>query len=771
MTLLLAVLLAVTAQADPIRPLALVAGQADTLVVADLVPTGSAAFASTDAVAVEPHGDRLVFTPDLSAEGLHLIPFEVDGAAYALPTRVTVRTPHTFSYAAEAGEVFVFGQFNDWSRSTDPLVQDDDGTFRTTLALDPGRYEYKFYVDGEEVLDPTNPHRVPNGFGDFNNVVEIAPRHAETLALHPLGVEDGAAHFAFEVDGEPAEVAPSDIVALLGNRVLDGATASGDRLAVPIPDGATGTLRTAVRRGGQATRLVPISLRDGALDDGFAWQDAVIYQIMVDRFRDGNPANTRPVAHDSVAARANFHGGDLQGILDKVRDGYFERLGINAFWLSPVVQNTERAHREFPPPHRFYTGYHGYWPTDPTSVDERFGDMALLQTLVRESQARGIRVLLDFVANHTHEDHPFVRDHPEWFGTLELPDGRKNLRLWDEQRLTTWFEPYLPSFDFVGSAEAVEAMTDNAVWWLRESGADGFRHDAVKHIPNRFWRTLTRKIREEVDPERVAAGRAPVYQIGETFGSYDLISSYVHPGQLDAQFNFNLYDAALFAFLDAEASFAALDAEMHRTLDVYGLDHRMGNLMDSHDKPRFPALVEGAIPPGANDQEIGWQTDIQITQPETTFPRVALYQAYLLTIPGVPTVYYGNEIGMTGANDPDNRRPMRFGDELDAFERAHIDTVAELVRLRRERPALRRGHFHTVAAEPDVWAYLRAAADDRVLVVLNKGAEPVERTLVLPAAFAPSEATDLLSGEAVAVEAGAVRLSVPAGGYRIVGLR
>jgi glycosidase len=90
-----------------------------------------------------------------------------------------------------------------------------------------------------------------------------------------------------------------------------------------------------------------------------------------------------------VAARANYHGGDLQGILEKLEEGYFERLGVNALWLSPVIENTDRAHQEYPPPHRFYTGYHGYWPTHPRRVEERFGDMELLQRLVREARAGG----------------------------------------------------------------------------------------------------------------------------------------------------------------------------------------------------------------------------------------------------------------------------------------------------------------------------------------------------------------------------------------------
>src|SRR5690606_18214520 len=184
---------------------------------------------------------------------------------------------------------------------------------------------------------------------------------------------------------------------------------------------------------------------------------------------------------------------------------------------------------------------------------------------------KGIKVLLDFVAHHVHIEHPFWKNHRDWFGVLDLPDGRKNLRLWDEQRLTTWFEPYMPTVDYLSSEAALDTMTDNAVWWLKETGADGFRHDAVKHVPNEFWRMLTSKIKNEIEEKE----NRKVYQIGETFGSFDLVNSYVNNGQLTAQFNFNLYDAALPVFLEPDISFSVLDEQMQKSFSVFGENNLM----------------------------------------------------------------------------------------------------------------------------------------------------------------------------------------------------
>ncbi len=757
--LLLALALPATAQpADLLRPVALVAGRPDTVLVADLfVDAADLSFHSPTGVEVahDSVAGTLVLRPRAEADGLVLIPFVQRGAEGVLPARIRTLTPTTFAYPDPATDVFVIGSFNDWSRSRDRLTRTGSG-FETTLDLEPGRYAYKFTADGEEVLDPANPETMPNGLGGTNNVLVVPPRHAQSAALVTLPSDGEALRFAYLRDGAPAEVKPEDVLALVGNRRLppEAVTVEGGEVRVRRAT-AGEVVRVAVTQP-PATRFATV-----LPGDGFAWQDAILYQIMVDRFADGDAGNSRSVRHDSVAARAGYHGGDLRGVLDKIEEGYFDSLGVSVLWLSPVVENTDRAEREYPSPHRWYTAYHGYWPTEPRAVESRFGDLALLQRLVAAAHARGLRVLLDFVANHVHEEHPYVREHRDWFGELDLPDGRKNLRLWDEHRLTTWFEPYLPSFDFQASDAALDAVTDDAVWWLDATGADGFRHDAVKHVPNRFWRTLTRKLRAAMP------GDLRPYQIGETFGSYDLIASYVTPGQLDAQFNFNLYDTAMAVFLDPAAGFGALDAEMQKTLDVYGPAHLMGNLLDSHDKPRFLAYADGDLD-GADEKEIGWTTDLRVDDP-ASYRLAELALAYLLTTPGVPTIYYGDEIGMTGAGDPDNRRPMRFGGEVTTRERVMKDRVAALVRLRREHAPLRRGGFLTLLADGPVWAYLRDAPEGSVLVVLNKGDEAQTLTLDLPVAF--ETARDALGGGTVAREGPQLSLTVSAVGYRAVALR
>ena len=143
-----------------------------------------------------------------------------------------------------------------------------------------------------------------------------------------------------------------------------------------------------------------------------------------------------------------------------------------------------------------------------------------MRELITEAHARGMNVILDYVAHHVHQEHPLYKAHPEWTTPLYLPDGTMNTEKWDEHRLTTWFDTFLPTWKFADH-NVVDALTDTAMHWVESYDLDGFRHDATKHVEIDFWQTLTQKIEHyRADhPER------KIYQIGETYGNPELISS------------------------------------------------------------------------------------------------------------------------------------------------------------------------------------------------------------------------------------------------------
>jgi len=387
--------------------------------------------------------------------------------------------------------------------------------------------------------------------------------------------------------------------------------------------------------------------------------------------------------------------------------------------------------------------------------------------LISLAHRHHIKVLLDFIAHHVHIEHPFYKNHPEWFGTLDLPDGRKNLRLWDEQRLTTWFEPYMPSFDFTKSVEALNVVSDNAIWWLEETGADGFRHDAVKHVPNSFWRTLTRKLKEQIELPL----HKKVYQIGETFGDYDLIASYVNNGQLSAQFNFNLSYFAIPVFLEPERSFSAIDFHMKKSFSSFGYNNLMGNIMDSHDKVRYMAYADGKVKnQGVDTREMAWNNPPTVDH-ASSYKKAELYYAYMFTIPGLPIIYYGSEFGMTGVDDPDNRRMMRFGDQLSIFEKRMLKETSKIVNMRNQHSALRYGDFYTLKADTCLYVYERFDFNERLLVILNKTERTQEIVLHLPDIYQAQLLTDIQSGEIMRVQQNQANIAIPSIGWRVFSIK
>jgi len=528
-------------------------------------------------------------------------------------------------------------------------------------------------------------------------------------------------------------------------------------------------IRVAVQKNGRATNIQSIFLKDGKVADNknFLWNDAIIYSLMIDRFNDGDKKLNNPIVQDSLFEKANYMGGDFQGIIDKLNQGYFDSLGINTIWLSPVYDNPNKAYKESPSPHRWFSGYHGYWPINSLDVEEKFGTMNKLKELVATAHNHGIKILLDIVANHVHEDNPLFKEKKNWFGSLYLSDGRKNLRLWDEQRLTTWFEPYLPKFNYVGSKDAINFQADNAIWWMKQTGADGFRQDAVKHITNDFWRTLTRKLKNEIEIPL----KKKVYQIGETFGSYELINSYVNNGQLTAQFNFNVYDVALPTILDRKMSFKSLDAEIKKSFMIYGENNLMGNIMDSHDKNRFMAFADGDLDVSQwSAIEEGWNNPPKVDN-SVSYKKAKLYYAYMNAIPGLPVIYYGSEFGMTGASDPDNRRMMRFDEQLSQDEKLMLKDVSKIVHLRKEHSALRYGDFLTLIANSKIYAFIRSDFYERILVVLNNALYPKKVEIELPSFYKVQTALDLIDDKSYPIENNKIKIELDSWGWKFIKIK
>jgi glycosidase len=253
--------------------------------------------------------------------------------------------------------------------------------------------------------------------------------------------------------------------------------------------------------------------------------------------------------------------------------------------------------------------------------------------------------------------------------------------------------------------------------WVADYDFDGFRHDATKHIDELYWRKLTRKIKEAKLDRRI-------YQIGETYGSPELINSYVSNGMLDAQFDFNVYDAAVSAFVNEDASSVEnLVTTLKQSWNTYGYHNLMGYISGNQDRSRFITLASGDIRMDEDQKLAGWTRDIPKPQP-TAYRQLATLHALNFAIPGIPVIYYGDEYGMWGANDPDNRKMMKFTG-YDADEAALRADVEALAAARAREMALLYGETEIEITHENVIHITRSYLGDQIQIWINPGSAPV----------------------------------------------
>jgi glycosidase len=714
------------------------------------------------------HLDGLNFRLDTSAQELWIFGqsvnkisaahFIVRGRSYDLPLINSDKARVQFAYAASnpgVNEVKLKSSFNGWNENSTILNKVKTGEtviFETFLSLRPGSYPYRVVEDGQEMLDKNNPVKVPNGLGDFNSLLAVGKEDVAELQLRTVLIKQGA----IVIDITP----DTEILAFWENELTHHFHEGEGRVSIFIPEEAKSQRRSHIRVFGfnrenkSNDLLIPLEFGEVITDPSKIKRDDfhgnVMYFAMVDRFFNGNHANDRRTNDPDILPKANYMGGDLAGITKKCTEGYFDALGINSVWISPIAQNPDSAFglwnkgitSEF-------SAYHGYWPISSSKVDDRFGNPADFASLIDTLHNHEINLLLDYVANHVHEQHPLYKNHSDWATSLYLPDGSLNTERWDEHRLTTWFDVFLPTLDF-SKPEVVQAMSDSAVLWVQHYPFDGFRHDATKHIQEEFWRSTTQKIKERVI---VPDGRK-ILQIGETYGSPELIASYISSGLMDSQFDFNYYDAAVDALAKPESGFANLGRVLEESLDYYGYHHLMGNITGNQDRTRFISYADGSVRFDEDPKLAGWMRNIE-NRGEEGYPQLKMLMALLMASPGIPCVFYGDEIGMPGANDPDNRRLMVF-ENLSAAQKSMFETTKELIAARRNSMPLMYGDTRIWQADESVIVIERTYFAQSALLILSKKAMDTE--IVRPENLKGFKLTSTI-GTALAVDEKFIRIA------------
>ena len=457
-----------------------------------------------------------------------------------------------------------------------------------------------------------------------------------------------------------------------------------------------------------------------------------IYFLMPDRFCDGDMSNNAteksPAIYDRAKSRY-YHGGDLKGVTSKL--DYVQSLGATAIWTTPIYDNNDEPDlREMHPEPGGTervptTGYHGYGATDMYRVDEHFGTLHDLQEMIRESHARGMKVMQDQVANHTGPYHLWVNDPPTetWWNGTQQSHVANNWQKWtamnprasaatQRSNLNGWFVDILPDFN-QDDPEVERYLIQNSVWWLGVAGFDAIRMDTLPHVPRRFWERWASAVKREFPKTKI---------LGELYDSDPVLVAYYQGGrlghdgidtQIDALFDFGLFTPLRETFAKGESI-----RELHKMFArdwLYVDPARLATFVGVHDMPRFMHEKGASIE--------GLQNALTV----------------IMTSRGTPILYYGDELAMIGGVDPDNRRdfPGGFpGDGRNAFEVAGRteqeqqvwEHVAKLGAMRKTYRSLGQGRTVDLFDGEQQYVYARVLEErvlgDEVLVVaLNNDAE------------------------------------------------
>lgn len=694
-----------------------------------------------------------------------------EGVPYSIIAKRTDKIDYTFRYNPN-GKTFkrvqLAGQMNDWVPSFHPdLTLNSDGLYEVTINVSPGTYMYQLVRDGDWNHDETNPEKVDNNSGKFNSILHIPS--TQDLAPILLTQDFDEKKVTLSVCNDLDQIYVYWENYLLPAKFL---YIGESEVGISIPAEAKEIKRSYIRAiaynkyGISNDILVPLEYGEVISDvkqiTRFDKYADVLYSLMVDRFKDGKPENNKPMNRPDVHPKADYQGGDLAGITQVIKEGYFEKMGFTTIWMTPLNQNPLEPYGEQQEPVKTkFSGYHGYWPISSTKVDFRIGTEEELKELTKTAHEHGLNVILDYVANHVHQEHPMFKNDPTICTPLILPDGTRNIAQWNEHRLTTWFDDFLPTLNY-DRKEIVETMTDSALYWIKNYDLDGFRHDACKHVQESFWRTLTYKIKTQVEiPED-----KPFYQVGESYGSPQLISSYVNSGMLNGQFDFNTSDDASAVFALNSEDFHRVSNTLNTSLRVYGSHNLMGYISGNHDRGRFISYASGSLKYGEDAKYVGWQREVGVGDP-AGYDKIVQLNAFNLTIPGVPVIYYGDEFGMPGANDPDCRRMMRFGDELNEKEQTTLESVAKLGQLRKNNLPLIYGDFIELYLTKTEWAYARNYFGEIVITVFNRNLEEKEIKIPLPKIML-NKNYETTFGSDFSIEDGILTIKVKANGVDVL---
>ncbi len=472
---------------------------------------------------------------------------------------------------------------------------------------------------------------------------------------------------------------------------------------------------------------IDILPREVKSEADFDWDEAVIYFLLTDRFKDGDPANNNPNEENyDLSHPETYHGGDFPGIIEQL--DYLKQLGINTIWLSPIVDNIDHNHRHGKEGPQY--GYHGYWAKDFTQIDEHFGNLDTFKLLIDEAHERGIKIMVDVILNHTGYGMKRT-DSGEGIPNFPTPeeqavfDGmlREDPLTGDDVLGEIYGLPDFRTEDAAVREQIIQWQTD----WIERARTDAgntidyFRVDTVKHVDPTTWNAFKNELTKIKSDFKL---------IGESWGAaYNNTSGYLNTGRMDSLLDFDFKRiASAFAhgqIEQAEADLSRRNAALNHTTMV-------GQFLSSHDEDGFLYYF---------------------MQGDEDLYKVAV--SLQLTAKGQPVIYYGEEIGLSGKAEGDmdqgefseNRYDFNWDLVEDHPLVEHYQKV--LASRNKHSKVFAKGDRQHLAGANDLGysVFSRNFEDDTIYIGLNTSTEATETSFQVshePGTVLKDEYTDAL---------------------------
>ncbi len=458
--------------------------------------------------------------------------------------------------------------------------------------------------------------------------------------------------------------------------------------------------------------------KNSSARQGFNNSD-VIYLITPDRFANGNRDNDNVEGYADKLNRTDpdgRHGGDIQGVIDHL--DYISGMGFTALWLNPVLENNMKR-----------TSYHGYATTDYYKVDPRFGTNEDYKKLSEEARKKGIKLIMDMIMNHCGSEHWWMNDLPskDWINndarfiqtnhqrpTVQDPYGSQ----YDKKRFADgWFVEVMPDMNQRNPLLA-KYLIQNSIWWIEYAGLSGIREDTYSYSDKDFMRDWSCAIMNEYPNFNI---------VGEEWSENPALVSYWQKGK----YNPDGYTSCLPSLMDFPLQ-AALIRGLNEKKEVNGgLVNLYETLANDFQYPDPSNLV---IFPDNHDMNRFY------TQVNENFRLFKMGIAYILTMRGIPQIFYGTEILMTnpgGKHDGVIRSDFSGGwpeDSVNVFENRGLtgkqseakEYVKKLVNWRKEKSSLHNGKLIHYIPENGVYVYFRYNDDEKVMVAINKNRKQIK---------------------------------------------